>query len=231
MRPLPIFIGWDARETVAVAVLSHSIVRRASRPVSIIPIARHHLAGLHDRPRGPLDSTDFSVTRFLVPALSGYQGRSIFMDCDMLCLGDVAELVDHVARAPRRAVHVVQHDYVPKSDRKFLGQRQTAYPRKNWSSVMVFENSFCRALTPEYVNSATGLDLHRFAWCPDAMIGDLPKAWNHLVGEYPPSADAQLLHYTRGGPWFRETEACDHAAEWFAEYADLRGHGPAMAQF
>ena len=100
---------------------------------------------------------------------------------------------------------------------KMQNQRQTVYPRKNWSSVMVFRNKYCDRLTPAYVNTASGLDLHRMAWAGvDQNIGDLPMEWNWLVGEYAPNPDAKLLHYTIGGPWFRDYQFCDHHKEWFA---------------
>lgn len=216
MTPLRVFIGYDPREAVAFHVLAHSILRRASVPVSIIPIARHHVVGIHTRPRGPLDSTDFSITRFLVPYLSGYEGAAVFMDCDMLCRADIAELFDYVSSA---AVYVAKHDYTPIGGKKFLDQQQTTYSRKNWSSVMLFNNAECKALTREYVNEASGLDLHQFRWLEEDMIGGLPLEWNWLVGEddYPYNPFAKLLHFTRGGPWFADFINCDHADEWRLE--------------
>src|SRR5207245_4992508 len=119
-----------------------------------------------------------------------------------------------VAKDPANSVWVCTHDYTPKDNRKFLGQVQTAYPRKNWSSLMVFANGGCRMLSPEYVNNAQPLDLHRFNWTTDDYIGSLPLEWNWLVGEYDKNPDAKILHYTNGGPWFEETENCDYADEW-----------------
>jgi len=168
---LQVYIGYDPRESVAFYTLAHSIFARSSIPLAIAPLMRRHLAHLYTRSRGPTESTEFSLTRFIVPALSGYRGWSIFMDCDMLCRADIAELVALIDRNPDKAVLVCQHDYVPKSERKFLNQVQTKYSRKNWSSLMLFNNERCKALSPQYVNSATGLDLHRFAWIDDALIG------------------------------------------------------------
>ena len=175
------------------------------------------LRGLYTRSRGATESTEFSLTRFLVPALSDCRGWSLFMDCDMLCRGDIAELAAAAKSAEHKAVLVCKHDYVPKTERKFLGQIQTKYPRKNWSSLMLFNNARCKALTPAYVNSATGLELHRFAWTTDDAIGELPLEWNWLVGEYPYKADAKMVHFTLGGPYFDDYKDCDYAAEWFAE--------------
>jgi hypothetical protein len=176
------------------------------------------LRGIYTRARGPTESTEFSLTRFLVPYLSGYSGWTVFMDCDMLCRADVTELKGLVEKQADKAVIVCKHDYVPKTERKFLDQVQTKYPRKNWSSLMAFNNARCRALTPDYVNSATGLELHRFQWVDDALIGELPLEWNWLVGEYDYKPDARIVHYTLGGPYFDEYRACDYADEWFAEH-------------
>jgi hypothetical protein len=144
------------------------------------------------------------------------------MDCDMLCRADIAELVRSVERHGDKAVLVCQHDYVPKTERKFLNQVQTKYPRKNWSSLVLFNNERCRTLTPEYINGASGLELHRFAWVEDALIGSVPLEWNWLVGEYEYNAGAKLVHFTRGGPYFEDYRNCDYADEWFAEYEAMR---------
>src|SRR5207248_9023642 len=145
---LQVYIGYDPRESVAFYALAHSIFARSSIPLSIAPLMRRHLGHLYSRPRGPTESTEFSLTRFLVPALSGYRGWSVFMDCDMLCRTDIAALKREMERQSERAVLVCKHDYTPKTERKFLDQVQTRYPRKNWSSVMLFNNERCRALTP-----------------------------------------------------------------------------------
>lgn len=218
---LQVFIGYDPNETVAYHTLAHSILRRSSIPVSIAPLMRSQLGGLYRRERGPTESTEFSLTRFLVPALSEYRGWSLFTDCDMLCRSDIAELAALARGNEDKAVLVCQHDYVPRTERKFLGQVQTRYARKNWSSVMLFNNPRCRALTPDYVNGASGLELHRFAWLQDAEIGALPLEWNWLVGEYPRNPDARIVHFTIGGPYFEEYRNCDYADEWFAERQQL----------
>jgi hypothetical protein len=210
-------IGYDPKETVAFHTLAHSIQARASVPVRIAPLMQSQLKGVYTRPRGATESTEFSLTRFLAPHLAGYAGWTVFMDCDMLCRADVAELKALIDAQQDKAVLVCKHDYVPKTERKFLDQVQTKYPRKNWSSVMAFNNARCRALTPDYVNSASGLELHRFKWIDDALIGELPLEWNWLVGEYEYNPAARIVHYTLGGPYFDQYKACDYAEEWFAE--------------
>ena len=219
---LNIYIGYDPRESVAFYTLAHSILRRASMPISIAPLAQSQLRGIYSRARGPTESTEFSMTRFLVPYLSGYAGWSIFMDCDMLCRVDIAALGREIETQAGKAVIVCKHDYVPKTERKFLDQVQTKYKRKNWSSLMLFNNARCRALTPDYVNTASGLELHRFAWMDDAAIGELALEWNWLVGEYAYNSAAKIVHYTIGGPYFAAYRDCDYAGEWFAEFESMR---------
>ncbi len=211
-----IFIGYDPREHVAFNVLAHSILQRASHPVSITPLALAHLNGLMTRERNPLQSTDFSFSRFLTPYLSDYEGWSIFMDCDMLVLDDIAALWK--LRDDRFALQVVKHNHVPEETTKFLNQPQSRYEKKNWSSVMMFNNARCRALTPEYVNTASGLELHQFKWLKsDDEIGEIPHRWNHLVGYDQPDNDVSLVHYTIGGPYFDDYINCEYASQWFAE--------------
>jgi len=215
-----VFIGYDPREAVAFSVLAYSIQVRASKPVTIAPLMLSQLKAGHTRERHPLQSSDFSFSRFLTPYLSDYAGWSIFMDCDMLMLDDVAGL--YRLRDDRYAVMVVKHDHVPKETVKFLGEPQSKYEKKNWSSVILFNNARCRTLTPDYVNTASGLELHQFKWLgDDGLIGALPDRWNHLVGYSAPRRDAALVHYTQGGPYFDEYRDCEYSREWFAERAAM----------
>jgi hypothetical protein len=219
MSRVQVFIGYDAREAIAYEVLKYSILRRASIDVNVRPLITADIP-IYTRPRHPNQTTDFAFTRFLVPYLSGYEGVSIFMDCDMLMRADIKELLNDVPE--RCAVAVCPHDYTPKTTTKFLDQPQTAYPRKNWSSLMVFQNSECRRLTPYYVNRASAADLHRLAWVPDNAIGSLPLDWNWLVGEYAPNPTARCYHWTLGGPWFVGSEDVDHADLWREEFEHMR---------
>jgi hypothetical protein len=219
-----IFIGWDAKETIAYHVLSHSIITRSSVPVSITPVNRANLRREYQRPRGEKDSTDFSNSRFIVPHLMDYKGWAIFMDCDMLCLGDIAELWDQ--RDSSKAVIVKQHNYVPRETTKFLGQEQTVYERKNWSSLMLMNCGECQVLTKQAVNSQPGLWLHRFGWVDDSQIGAIKGSWNHLVGVDAEDPEAKLPHYTLGGPWHGYNDV-EFAREWFAELEHMeQGDNP-----
>ena len=201
---IKVCIVYDPREAVAYHVLAHSIISRSSMPVAFVPIALSTLKNEMWRERNPLQSTDFSFSRFLAPYLCGYEGWSIFMDSDVLCIDDIAKL--WALRDDRYAVMCVQHDHRPNEETKFLGAAQTQYEKKNWSSVMLFNNARCKALTLDYVNDSSGLELHRFKWLSgDEEIGALPQGWNHLVG-YSDTAfeDIHFLHYTEGGPYFKD---------------------------
>jgi hypothetical protein len=209
-----VFIGFDSKEVVAYHVLCQSILEFASIPVSFVPIALDTLGGLFTRERNALQSTEFSFSRFLVPYLSGYEGWSLFCDCDMLFRADIAELWS--LRDEAFSVLCCKHDYQPKEETKFLGQVQTKYEKKNWSSVMLFNNSRCKSLTSEFVSTATGLQLHQFKWLgSDNEIGSLPLAWNHLVGVYDHDPNAKNVHFTEGGPYFYDYAGADYSGEWF----------------
>ena len=218
---LRICIGYDSRESLAYPVLAHSILRRASRPVSIQPIMLDQFSSFWTREHNTLQSTEFTFARFLTPWLNDFHGVSVFMDCDMLCLTDICELEAIALADPYQDVFVVKHAYTPRTKTKFLGQEQTAYPCKNWSSLMVFNGHRMNVqhLTPAYVNAASPMSLHQFDWADS--IGELDGAWNHLVGEEPRRLDAKLVHYTLGGPYFDGYEYCEYAPEWFAEFENM----------
>ncbi len=221
-----VFIGYDPREAIAYNVLAHSIQRRASRPVAVAPLMLSQLGALMWRERHPLQSTDFSFSRFLVPYLCGFEGWAMFMDCDMLMLDDVAHLWG--LRDDRYAVMCVHHNHIPEEETKFLGQPQTRFEKKNWSSVMLLNCARCGALTPDYVNSASGLELHRFHWLEsEDLVGEIPHRWNHLV-DYDPAApvdEISNLHYTTGGPYFEDYRDCGYADLWLAEREHMTRRG------
>ena len=209
---LKVFLGYDKNETVAFHVAAHSLMRHSSIPVSIIPLVLGQLP--MTRERTPIQSTEFSFSRFLVPWLCRYEGMAVFADCDVLFRTDIATMQG----TPGAAVSVVKHEYEPRPEDKFLGQKQSIYEKKNWSSVMLFDCAMCPQLTPAYVNNASGLELHQFKWLGnESMIGELDKNWNHLVGEYKPNPDAKIVHYTRGTPCFAKYSRCEYADEWYTE--------------
>ena len=216
MKPIRVFIGYDPKEAEAFNVLQHSIHIRASKPISIVPIMLTQIKKFFQREMNPLQSTEFSFSRFLTPYLSNYKGWSIFMDCDMIVLDDIVKLYN--LKDDKYAFMCVKHEHNPSEESKFLGAVQTKYQKKNWSSVILFNNKKCKALTPEYVNTASGLELHQFKWLnDDNLIGEIPKKWNHLVGYDKPNSKVSLVHYTSGGPYFNEYKGCEYEKEWLEE--------------
>jgi hypothetical protein len=222
-EPIRIFIGFDRRAPILYHVACHSILSRASAPVSFTPLHLPTLqkAGLFDRPLLENQSTEFALSRFLTPYLAGFEGWAIFMDNDIIARADIAEL--WALRDDSYAIRCVKHEHVPGNQKKFLGEQQTTYPKKNWSSVMLMNCARCTALTPDYVSTATGLDLHRFNWLgDDSLIGDLPPEWNHLVETSAGDLeDQKMLHYTDGGPYYEAYRDCQWAEEWTGEQARM----------
>ena len=215
---LKVFIGWDSREPIAYEVARHTLLDKATCPVEVVPIKLSDLVarGAYTREVDPLASTEFTYSRFFTPWLAGFQGWALFCDCDFLFFGDVAELETY--RDDSKAVLCVQHDYRPKADVKMDGKVQTTYPRKNWSSFMLFNcaHPSTRKLTPELINRESGAFLHRMQWASDEEIGALPVDWNWLEGwnEKPASGFPNAVHFTSGGPWFKDWQDVDYAREW-----------------
>ncbi len=214
-----IFIGWDSREDIACQVCSSSIKRHATIPLDIRILKQTELRerGLYGRPKDPLASTEFTYTRFLVPTLCDYKGWAIFVDCDFLFSADISQLFELADE--RYAVMCVKHDHRPPEKTKMDGVVQTVYPRKNWSSLVLWNSGHPanRILTPDVVNRESGSYLHRFLWLSDDLIGDIPETWNWLEGwsKKPEEGLPKAIHYTRGGPWFENWKQVDYAQEWF----------------
>jgi lipopolysaccharide biosynthesis glycosyltransferase len=217
---IPIFVGYDPRESLNFSVLVHSLTRLASQPISIIPI---NLESIDFYTETHTDgSTEFSYSRFLVPYMMEYNGWAIFMDCDMLARTDVSELWSLCDS--RYAIMCVQHNYQTSSTVKFLGNVNRNYDRKNWSSVMLINcaHESNRVLTPSLVAQQTGQYLHQFKWLDDKLIGSLPAEWNWLADEYGANSDAKLIHYTLGSPCFEEYRNVPMADHWLRELYDLQ---------
>jgi len=221
--PIPVFIGYDRRVPIVYHVAAHSIVQRATRAVSTTPLMIKGLQedGLMTRPLQPNQSTEFSFSRFLVPYLMNYSGWALFVDNDVVILDDITEL--WALRNDDFAVMCVKHNHVPEEGTKFLGEAQTQYEKKNWSSVMLLNCGKCKALTPDYVNSASGLELHRFHWLGnDDLIGEILPTWNFLVDySHGELKHQKLLHYTDGGPYYSSHLDCQFASVWTDERDDM----------
>jgi lipopolysaccharide biosynthesis glycosyltransferase len=227
--PIRVFVGWDSREPEAFEVCAHSLTRHASIPVTVTPIKQQELRNqkLYWRDRDPLASTEFTYTRFLTPLLAGFQGHALFCDCDFLWTGDIAELVALID--PAKAVSCVQHDHRPPEQTKMDDAIQTRYPRKNWSSLMLFNcrHRSVRQLTAETVNTQTGAYLHRMQWVAEDEVGAIPETWNWLEGwsAKPAQGTPKVIHYTRGGPWFEKWRDADYADLWRDEWARVQSGG------
>ncbi len=215
MKPIPVFVGYDPREAIAYHVCCNSIIRNASAPVAIVPVALNLFSEYKETHTD--GSNHFIYTRFLVPWLMGWKGRAIFIDGDMIVRGDIIELYNSIGLD--KDVAVVKHDYQTKQTEKYMGAKNENYPRKNWSSVIVWNcASFPnRRLTPEFVMASTGAFLHRFTWLDDARIQELPPEWNWLPDEYGSNSNAKLLHYTLGTPCFHEYADTPQNEEWHRE--------------
>ena len=228
---LPCYVGYDSREDEAFKVCENSLKRHSSIPVFTMAMRQEVLRyiGLYTRKvdyddgqsvdvvDGKPFSTEFSFSRFLVPALAQYEGWALFCDCDMLFRTDVAELL--ALRDEKYAVMVVKHDHRPKEQVKMDGERQEHYFRKNWSSFILWNCSHPSnaRLTVEMANTKPGGWLHAFQWLKPHEIGELPEAWNWLEGSSPSEIHPKVVHFTRGGPWFEEYEQVAYAREWLAE--------------
>jgi len=220
-RMMRVFLGFDQAEAVSWSVFAYSIQRHASIPVQIAPIMLSQLKSEINRPWDSKQSNEFAFSRWLVPYLCGYEGWAMFADCDMLCTTDLAEL--WALRDNRFAVMTVQHGPLEVGETKYLGRPQTPYKRKNWSSVMLFNCTKCKALTPHYVNTAHGLHLHQFKWLKEKKetMGALPLEWNYLIGGYYPIPEKtpKIIHWTNGGPWFLDYADVPYSELWNNEFA------------
>ena len=221
---MKIFIGYEPREDIAFQVCKHSIKRRQPA-AEVQPLIQKDLrdAGWYKRPVDKLASTEFTFTRFLVPELAGFKGWAVFMDCDMILTTDIKELFGQAD--DRYAVMCVKHDYTPREGIKMDGQKQTIYPRKNWSSVVLWNcaHPSNRKLDCDMVNEIelNGAYFHRFSWLKDDEIGELNHTWNYLVGVYDDIEKPKLIHYTEGGPWFENYRDCEFNELWKAELLDM----------
>lgn len=220
IEPVHLFCGYDHREAAGFHVFAASVIRRATRPVKIIPLASMGL---------PSGSNTFTMSRFLVPALMGFKGKAIFMDaCDMMCQADIAELDELFD--PKYAVQVVKHpEYESLHKRKYIGTEmeceQTVYARKNWASTMMFNCSHSAwfALTPKAISLKSPMQLLQFQELKDDEIGALPKEWNVLVDEGQPLDGAKILHWSNGIPTFRHYRNAKGSAQWFDEFEVMTG--------
>ena len=215
-KNVKIYIGFDQRESVAFHTFVQSLIDHASIPLNITPLAVKTLKGYEERHEDK--SNDFVYSRFLIPFLNDFKGWAIFVDGDMICQTDIKELLD--LRDNTKALQVVKHNYKTKANQKYLGNINQDYPRKNWSSVILWNCAHPKhkLLTPDFIANESGKYLHRFSWLEDSEIGGLPKEWNWLATEYPNNDQANIIHYTLGTPCFKDYRDTEMSDIWFKKY-------------
>lgn len=216
-----VYIGYDPIEHRAVNVLIDSILEHASSPLNIITLNQNALrrSGMYRRAhiideknkkqmidvfdKKPL-STEFSFSRFLVPALNQYEGHAIFMDCDMYIKSDICEIFEKYCNDDSKPIMCVKHNYNPVDKIKMYGVKQEQYNMKNWSSFILWNCSHPANLnlTVDDVNTKPGSWLHQFSWLDSDSIGELPHEWNWLDGHSSEELIPKNVHFTTGGPWF-----------------------------
>ena len=218
-KKVKIYIGFDQRESIAYHAFVQSLIDHASIPLDITPLAVKTLKGYEEKHKDK--SNDFVYSRFLTPFLNDFKGWAIFVDGDMICQTDIKELLD--LRDDSKALQVVKHDYKTKANQKYLGNINQDYPRKNWSSVILWncEHPKHKLLTPDFIANESGKYLHRFSWLEDNEIGELPKEWNWLATEYPNNEQANIIHYTLGTPCFKDYRNTEMADIWLKKYDRL----------
>ena len=212
-------VGFDQRESVAYHTFVQSIIEKSSLPVSFTPLSINTLKGYEEKHEER--SNDFVYSRFLTPYLNNFEGWAIFADGDMICQADIQDLLD--LRDDSKALQVVKHDYKTKAQQKYLGNINQDYPRKNWSSVILWNCAHPKhkILTQDFISNQTGKYLHRFSWLKDDEIGELPKEWNWLATEYPNNEEAKIIHYTLGTPCFKDYRDTEMSEIWLNKYGRL----------
>jgi len=214
---IKLVVGFDQRESIAYHVFIQSVIDNSSLPVSFFPLSLNIMKFYEETHTDK--SNQFIYTRFLTPYINNFSGWAIFADGDMICQADIKELWE--LRDETKALQVVKHNYKTKAKKKYLGNINEDYPKKNWSSLILWNcaHEKHKILTPEFVASQTGKYLHRFSWLSENEIGELPKEWNWLAIEYPENKNAKLIHYTLGTPCFKEYQFTDMANIWYKTYS------------
>jgi len=219
MEKFKIYVGFDQKEAIAYHAFCQSLIEKSSIPIQITPLALNNLNLYSERHNDR--SNDFVYSRFLTPFLNDYDGWALFVDGDMICQSDIRELFE--LRDDSKALMVVKHDYKTKQEKKYLGNINENYPRKNWSSVILWNCNHPKhkVLSPDFVKNQTGKYLHRFSWLDDEEIGELPIEWNWLAIEYDENPNAKIVHYTLGTPCFNDYRDSSMSNLWHSIYKKL----------
>ena len=242
-----VYIGYDPKEDMAYQVLKFSLERITTKPIRVVPIRLDVVQrmGLYRREFSIMDgqrydtidgrpfSSDFSFTRFLVPFLNMFEGKALYMDCDMYMRTDVSDLFD-ICSLDYYPLWCVHHEYAPEASSKMDNKVQEPYRRKNWSSLIMFNcaHQAHKNLSIDDINTQSGRWLHGFEWLPDkeADIGAIPEEWNWLDGHSPEKLEAKNVHFTTGGPWFENWQCrgkvdAKYAVEWTNDARWLQANG------
>jgi len=219
-----LYLGYDHREQAAYDAAVRSLAKVSSLTPTPLNLDRLADSGLlrramdrrgqmYDLPSNAPCATEFAISRFLTPLLA-QTGWALFCDSDVIFLANPLELL--AIADPSKAVMVVKHQNGHHAGTKMDGQAQVLYPRKNWSSVLLFQcdHPANRRLSLQDINERPGRDLHALYWLNDCEIGELPAEWNVLVNVQPMPENPKLLHFTLGGPWLPNWEGAEHDELW-----------------
>jgi len=211
-----IFIGFDQREACAYHTFVQSLINHSSIPLDITPLCLKSLVGYKELHRD--GGNDFVYSRFLSPFLNNFDGWAIYADGDMVCQADILELLK--LKDDSKAVMVEKHNYQTKQSKKYFNNKNENYPKKNWSSVILWNCSHPKhkILTPEFKQNQSGKFLHRFSWLDEDEIGEIPLEWNWLALEYPENKEAKIIHYTLGTPCLKEYKDTNMSDIWYDSY-------------
>ena len=214
-----IVVGFDQRESVAYHTFVQSVIEKSTIPTRFMPLNIGSLTNYKETHKD--GSNDFIYSRFLVPYLMNFNGWAIYADGDMVCLEDIKKLWD--LRDDKFAVQVVKHDYKTKIKTKYWGNKNEDYPRKNWSSLILWNcnHQSHKILTPKFIQQKTGAFLNRFSWIKDEEIGEVEKEWNWLAMEYEEKNDINLIHYTIGTPCFEEYQNKSLSSYWKNSFLNM----------
>ena len=214
-----IVVGFDQREAVAYHTFTQSVIEKSTVPVRFLPLSINSLSDYNEKHKD--GSNDFIYSRFLVPHLMSFKGWAIYADGDMVCLEDIKKLWD--LRDKNYAIQVVKHNYKTKIEEKYWGNKNENYPRKNWSSLILWncEHEAHKILSPDFIEKQSGAFLHRFSWIKDEEIGELEKEWNWLALEYEEKKDINLIHYTIGTPCFKEYSDKSLSSFWKKSFTNM----------